>query len=31
MTIAGIDAFQGDASVAVLRDGQLSVCVEEER
>jgi carbamoyltransferase len=31
MIIAGINAFHGDASAAVFLDGQLAVCVEEER
>ena len=31
MNILGINAFHGDASAAVLRDGQLVAAVEEER
>src|ERR1700722_4345002 len=31
MTILGLNAFHGDASAAVLRDGQLVTALEEER
>jgi len=31
LNILGINAFHGDASAALLRDGQLVAAVEEER
>src|ERR1700694_854077 len=31
MTILGLNAFHGDASAAMLRDGQLIAALEEER
>ena len=31
MNILGINAFHGDASVALVRDGQLVAALEEER
>jgi predicted NodU family carbamoyl transferase len=31
MNILGLNAFHGDASAAVLRDGQLVAAIEEER
>src|ERR1700732_2007018 len=31
MNILGLNAFHGDASAAVLRDGQLEAALEEER
>ena len=31
MKILGLNAFHGDASVTVLRDGQLVAAIEEER
>src|SRR6476469_1368813 len=31
MNILGLNAFHGDASAALLRDGQLAVALEEER
>src|SRR4029077_16068830 len=31
MIILGLNAFHGDASAAVLRDGQLETALEEER
>ena len=31
MKILGLNAFHGDASAAVFRDGQLATALEEER
>ena len=31
MNILGLNAFHGDASAALLSDGQLAAAVEEER
>ena len=31
MTILGVNAFHGDASAALFRDGELLMAVEEER